>query len=161
MSIGETLERLPVKFTIKRIGLIVAAIVIVSLVGGWAIFGRMALVNKYAQYGLVEVRGQVKHIKLFCGDECKFLVAIKVEEAKRINDGAIVFEVPKAGDTIPIDVEDSRVNLWIQEESAVVTQSGNKTITSYKLEENMTDMTIVYSEVIGSSGLPEFSGTPK
>jgi len=157
-------------FALKRTHFTFAAIVITSAFIAFA-GGRQtapkALGGQFDNVGLVQVKGTIKYVELFCNydkadDQCKFIVATEVGEAIQVGNGPMVLDIPAQGDAQALDVPDSRMNLFVDQDSKHCTgDPAGVEVCTYKIKSDMANIVYVYKEEVGSTGLPEYIGTPK
>jgi hypothetical protein len=143
--------------------IIIMVMIGIALVG--IIVGRKtqeALGGEFEGVALAQVTGDIKHIALFCfNQDCKWVIAVDVTESTQIQEGPLAIAIPAQGEIQTVDVRDSRVNLWVEQDSRKCTEDGAVRVCEYTLKEDMKSMVYVYREIIGTSGLPEYDGTPR
>jgi hypothetical protein len=141
---------------------VIAAIVILIL--GYAVGTRRPFEGKYNNVALTEIKGDLLQVKSFqTVSGFKFVWLVKVNEYKPM-EGTTKSFLPEllSEDTFAVDVTDSRANLYIDSTPTTcypIDQNSLPRVCEYKITQ--TKAVLIVGEEVGSSGLPETSGTPR
>jgi hypothetical protein len=145
-------------------GVVVLAALAIVFVAGRQTAPR-ALGGEFDDVALVQCKSTVHDLELVCKNpqECKWVAALEAnEDCIQVGDGPAVLSLPIAGDPLYIDLPDSRVNLLVENSTkSCDAPDGQFQVCEYDLVEGRNSLTVLYKEVIGSSGLPEYVGTPR
>jgi len=142
------------------VGILVIAVLVAAALGIGIWFGNsQPFEGEFENAGLFLVKGTITEAKSFQTSGFKFLVKVEAVEVVPPDKGIVVTGLPEVGDVVTVDVEDSRFNLFVDSIEGKRCTGDAVQICEYIVTEQ--NITLVICEEIGSSGLPEFSGTPK
>lgn len=146
-----------------RTGRFVTVFVVIVLALGLLAFGarlRGPFGGKYSNTQIIEIKGDLVKAKLFClNNDCKWLWAIEVKESKVINDGPGVLELPEEGKIYSFDITDSKANLYVETLPLECHDAKGASVCEHDVVEGVAEnIVFYYTEVVGSSGLPEVEG---
>jgi hypothetical protein len=126
---------------------------------------RQALGGEFDNVALVQCRTTIQDLELVCktATECKWIAALTADEdCEQVGQGPAVLSLPIKGDPLFIDLPDSRVNLLVKNTTKTCdAPKGEFQVCEYERVEGRDKLTVLYKETIGSSGLPEYVGTPR
>lgn len=116
--------------------------------------------GRFQDTALIEVKGTLERAILFCTDSCKWLWQISVESSEHVN-GTLVLPMPQTGDTITVDIEDSRATTFVSLNPIDCYQANEHAPNICDYEVTHKNVIVEVSESVGSTGLPEFVGSPR
>lgn len=157
---------------ISACGALLAFILVIALVilGRLALDGYSANVEASKVSPILQIRGQlvgVKSFEVFSSEgnvSFKYLWLLKVEESESVSGLETKLPALKAGDTISVEIKDSRANLFVTSSPVACYRADGSAVRvcDYEINKTVAYATVFITEVrSASSGQYELAGTPR